>query len=518
MVRVGAGVDQELAAAHRQRERKGVGVPMGGDRGVAERSGVDHRANFVGRVEVGAEDVVAALREGLALRQARRLGVERLVLRRGLRAEQPARLVVEPPRLELEVAAAEEHRARGERRAKRRVLIFPMAVLVEAHDVAVVGVAEHRHVAAAVHDGSDEIHHRLDARFVVGGEPFAVGLAGEQAQHLHVEHELLVPHRLLAVDAVGRVLRERFPFENFFGAGHPLAHLAPVRPGDARDEQSRRLADQVVVGRRVRREPVADEMRVLVHRAQPARAEFFVGDRPDELPGDRPVDEAHAGFERARPVRPAAVRAGDEPAIELRGERVEIMPVAGERVGLGQGHELQVPVRLPQVLDVADEVRVAVVEQLAEGERRLDAGLRVAVPARRHAELELAQREHVHPTLGDALGGGEIRRGLDAADFLHRRAMDPRLGRGGEIRRRQRRRPQQARALGVRLRRAQRAVGHLDRRHAAQPVETPPERALQLWRYVRCQISRFSSVHKVSSWFFLTARCSSSRRSSTLPS
>jgi hypothetical protein len=90
-------------------------------------------------------------------------------------------------------------------------------------------------------------------------------------------------------------------------------------------------------------------------------------------------------------------------------ERLEVRLAAGERVGLRERDEVQVPVRLPQVLDVADQVLVAIVEQLAVDERRLDAGLRVAVPARRRAEVDRAQREDVEPPLRDALGGGDER-------------------------------------------------------------------------------------------------------------
>src|SRR3954469_14435254 len=118
----------------------------------------------------------------------------------------------------------------------------------------------------------------------------------------------------------------------------------------------------------MRGEPVANEMRVLVHRAQPPAFKLAVADRLHQLPGDGPVDQANARLERARPVRSATVRAGDEPAVELLGEDIVELALSRDRVGLRQRHEMQMAIRLPKVLDVADDVRVAVVKQLAEGE------------------------------------------------------------------------------------------------------------------------------------------------------
>src|SRR6185503_21113170 len=106
-------------AARGKRERERVGVAVRGDRAVAERAGVGHQADLARGVEIGAEDKVAALREGLAQRQARRAAVERVEFGVGLRPEQPARLVVERTRLELEVAAPEQQRAGGEQRLVR---------------------------------------------------------------------------------------------------------------------------------------------------------------------------------------------------------------------------------------------------------------------------------------------------------------------------------------------------------------------------------------------------------------
>src|SRR5207302_11295030 len=85
-----------------------------------------------------------------------------------------------------------------------------------------------------------------------------------------------------------------------------------------------------------------------------------------------------------------------------------------QRVRLRERHELQVAIRLPQVLDVPDDPRVAIVELLAEGEGRLDAGPGIAVPPRRMADRRILEREHVEPSGENAIGRGDVRRRIDA--------------------------------------------------------------------------------------------------------
>ena len=484
-----------------------------GDRPVAERPRIDHGPDLGRRIEFRAEDEVAAFGKALAHGQPRRFRLQCFVLRGRRAAQQPARAIVQRARFQLEVAAPEEQRPEAERRAIGGKAGAPL----EAQETAVVGVAEHRHVAAHVHHRRDEIQHRFDARLVVGRETLAVRPAGEQTQEQYLDHALLVPGRMLAVHAVGRVLRQRFALDDGLRLPAPFAHLRPVRPGERGDEQARGFADQVVVGGGMRREPVPDEMRVLVNRAQPAALQVRVHQRLHQLPRHRPVGKPDARLERARPVRPESIRAGDEPALELPGERFVVVALPGERVRLRERHELLVAVRLPQVLDVADPLRVAVVEELAVDERRLDAGLRIAVPARRHADVQLAQRQQIEATVRDGVRRGEIRRRIGAVVAMH-----PSFAARSAIRCRHNGRAHESRALGARAHRAQRAMRDLQRRHAAQAVQPPAQRALYARREVlarvRCQISRFSSVHSVCSWLRLPARCSSIRRSSTAPS
>jgi hypothetical protein len=134
------------------------------------------------------------------------------------------------------------------------------------------------------------------------------------------------------------------------------------------------------------------------------------------------------------------------------GQGVAMALEAGERIRLGERHQVLVAVRLAQVLDVAHEVRVGAIERLAELERRFYAGLRVAVPARRRADVDAAQRVDVEPALRDAVGAEEIRgRVFQLGD------AKPRIHRAAQIRRGHLGRADETGALGARLQRAQRA-------------------------------------------------------------
>src|SRR6185295_12182655 len=131
------------------------------------------------------------------------------------------------------------------------------------------------------------------------------------------------------------------------------------------------------------RQEAAYEARMLVDRSQPAPAEarairtgeYLGAIAADQLPGDRPVDQPDRGLQRARPVGPPAAGAGAEPALQVLPDHREVARIAAEGIGLRQRDEMQVAIQFPEVLDVADPARIAVVEQLSETERRLGARL-----------------------------------------------------------------------------------------------------------------------------------------------
>ena len=145
---------------------------------------------------------------------------------RGLVAEQPAALVVEAARLELELGPSEEHCARRE----QRPIDVRFAVRIESGDDGIVRIAEGWNVAAAIHDARDELEHRLEAAPVLRAE-VASARARDQAGHEHhVGDFMVVPDRLLAVDAVGAVLQQRLLLEFASGGFAPAHACGPQRP------------------------------------------------------------------------------------------------------------------------------------------------------------------------------------------------------------------------------------------------------------------------------------------------
>src|SRR5205807_1657056 len=358
---------------------------------IAEGTGIRDHTDLVARLEGAAEDVIAAARESPAQRRARARLLDPAEQLPGPRSEQPARLVVQLPGFRLELAAAEQNRPAREQRPIAR----EVRALRQAGYRAVVAVADHRHVAARIHDRSEADEHRGQALLVGRGESLVGAAAREQCEQQEIQHELLVAHRLLETDAVARALQQRLALENLLRHPTPVPHPGPARPCQARDVESRRLADEMIVGRGVAREVSVYETCVLVDGIEPqplevrpaAAGEERRGRAARELPGDRPVDEPDGRLERAAPVRAPPLWTGADPALEVLLENAQIPGFPGQRVALGERHQVQVAIQLPQVLDVPDEAAVAIVEELARGERGFDPGLGIAIPARRHAPV-----------------------------------------------------------------------------------------------------------------------------------
>src|SRR5947209_1683116 len=135
-----------------------------------------------------------------------------------------------------------------------------------------------------------------------------------------------------------------------------------MRARGACDVKARDLPDEVVVRRGMEGEVAPDEFRVLIDRDQPALAKSpalvaleETGVRStQQLPCRRPVDEPQRRLERARPVHAHAEWACGEPAVELLAQRLRMTLLCGERVRLRESDEVQVAVRLPEILAVAD--------------------------------------------------------------------------------------------------------------------------------------------------------------------
>ena len=86
----------------------------------------------------------------------------------------------------------------------------------------------------------------------------------------------------------------------------------------------------------------------------------------EQVPGECPVDQPNGIFKCAGPSLTIRIRTGVEPGFEQA--MTGAQPGLGFRqvIGLRQTDQLIVAVRLPQILDIAHQRRVAIVEPLAE--------------------------------------------------------------------------------------------------------------------------------------------------------
>src|SRR3954453_11901337 len=126
-------------------------------------------------------------------------------------------------------------------------------------------------------------------------------------------------------------------------------------------------------------------------------------DAAEQLPGDGPIDQTDRHFQSTGPVRTQGIGTVIKPGFQVLAYDLQIDWIVIEHVGLRQRHEVQMPVGFPKVLDIANQLRVAIVEQLAETAGRLDAGFRITVPKWRRTKLEIAQRKDVEPASGNAV-------------------------------------------------------------------------------------------------------------------
>src|SRR5205807_2486010 len=121
-------------------EGERIGMSVGGDAAIAEGTGIRDQTDLVARLEVAAEDVIAAARESPAERRTRARLLDPAKQLRGPRSEQPARLVVQLPGFRLEIAAAEQNRPTREQRPIGR----EVGALRQSGYRAVVGALQQR--------------------------------------------------------------------------------------------------------------------------------------------------------------------------------------------------------------------------------------------------------------------------------------------------------------------------------------------------------------------------------------
>src|SRR5258708_7615865 len=68
-------------------------------------------------------------------------------------------------------------------------------------------------MSARIHDGSNEFEHQFEPPCKLAGKIDSVRAPEEQAQQHHVCDLVVIPERLLTVDAIGAVLLYRFRFQ-----------------------------------------------------------------------------------------------------------------------------------------------------------------------------------------------------------------------------------------------------------------------------------------------------------------
>src|ERR1035438_2121974 len=73
------------------------------------------------------------------------------------------------------------------------------------------------------------------------------------------------------------------------------------------------------------------------------------------------------------------------------------------------------PIRFPKVLDISDDVLIAIVQQLAKCERCLRSRFRIIIPIRWKAEFCGFKREDVELALHNPIGCGAVERSIKIA-------------------------------------------------------------------------------------------------------
>jgi hypothetical protein len=344
------------------------------DRQISQRSRVGDEADFARRLEVLAENEIAAFGKGPSHRES--LG--------GIDAR-VSRCAPRPP-----TASGFCRRKRRSSHAwpASRKSMAPVARSErntssssghEPHQHPLIRIANQRHVAANIHHTGNELEHDLEPPPILLPEVAVVG-ARHQARHEHhVRHRVVIPDRLFFVDAVGKSLRQRLSLQLRARLPRPLRAFAPQGPRQRTDKQSRRFSQQVIVRRRVPRPVPRNEMTVLIDRLEPAGRNAGPP-RPRKSPRPRRPAEttrttSSPAARRARDSHTSSCRRGYGHWLNHESSSVRqpscVTLLARQMPGLGQRHQLQVPVGLPEIFDIADHSRIAVVQLLPEHQRRL---------------------------------------------------------------------------------------------------------------------------------------------------
>ena len=222
----------------------GIGVAVCGDGQIAQRPDVGHHAHRVRPVRGITKHHVAAGAE-IAPRGPGRLR-QRHPACQGVAPQPPSQHVVLPARIRLEIASAAQH-------GHQRHLFAPLRLgrRRQLQRGAIIGVTELRQLSAGIGHVRGKFDCQRQPAPVVFTEQRQRILRHQCSRQEELIDEALVVEGLLAIDAVGRMLTLDLPLQQRMGTRLPTLAGRPQRPGARGNEPACRLANQVVVGRRV---------------------------------------------------------------------------------------------------------------------------------------------------------------------------------------------------------------------------------------------------------------------------
>ncbi len=269
---------------------------------------------------------------------------------------------------------------------------------------------------------------------------------------------MLVLERVLARHAVRRRLREEALLEHANAALAPRGGARHEREQPTAERKARRLAEAMVVGRRVPRVVAGHEAQLLGPRRKQPLPALLAQRRARLRPrhqrqGPAPRQAAQGVLERTRPLDPRVGGAGPHPGFEGRDGEPGEARISGQPCRLRDHRQHAVAAQFPRQPRIAGRGRVAIVEARAEPACRLGAavGAPVPRPPRRVGPELVRAIEQLHPAAEHVLGRPE--RALHGARTraLERARERVRRPRGDQRRaRRHERRPESARGRGER--------------------------------------------------------------------
>ena len=188
----------------------------------------------------------------------------------------------------------------------------------------------------------------------------------------------------------------------------PRPRRFPAAEEEAGEDQRRGVGREMIAVDARPLEIAFGELAVQKQRAQKARLERFIGPgltaaEHVEEPGPR--DDPQGRFHRAGPVHAVRVRVRGNPLVNHLADVFGIAFLAGQQERLPGGNEPLQPRHFPRNLHVARAVQVDVIEIAHESRRPGAAGLEVAMPVDRGAQINRTGSEKVD-TAGERLRCG----------------------------------------------------------------------------------------------------------------